>query len=89
MTNLCLLSCFSGGSDGKKPALNAEDLGLSPRLGRYSGEGNGNLLQYYCLENSMDRGAWGATVHGGHKESDTAERPAHTLWQNVLLCFAC
>ena len=47
-----------------------EILGLIPGLGRFPGEGNGNLLQYSCLENSMDRGAWWATVHGGHKESD-------------------
>ena len=37
----------------------------------FPGEGNGNLLQYSCLENPMDGGAWRATVHGGHKESDT------------------
>ena len=47
-----------------------EILGLIPGSGRFPGEGNGNLLQYSCLENSMDRGAWWATVHGGHKESD-------------------
>ena len=40
------------------------DVGLIPGLGRYPGEGNGNPLQYSCLENSMDRGAWQATVHG-------------------------
>ena len=42
----------------------ARDVGLIPGLGRYPGEGNGNPLQYSCLENSMDRGAWQATVHG-------------------------
>ena len=41
-----------------------EILGLIPRSGIFPGEGNGNLLQYSCLENSMDRGAWWATVHG-------------------------
>ena len=41
---------------------------------RSSGEGNGNPLQDSCWENSMDRGAWWATLHGGHKESDTTER---------------
>ena len=40
------------------------DSGLMPRMGRSPGEGNGNMLQYSCLENSMDRGAWPATVHG-------------------------
>ena len=53
---------FSGGSDGKASVYNAGDLGSSPGLGRSPGEGNGNPLQYYCLENPMDRGAWEATV---------------------------
>ena len=47
-----------------------EILGLIPGSGRFPGEGNGNLLQYSCLENSMDTGAWWATVHGV-TESDT------------------
>ena len=55
---------FPSGADDKESAGNAGDLGSIPRLGRSSGEGNGNPLQYSCLENSMDRGAWGATVHG-------------------------
>ena len=42
-------------------------------LGRFPGKGNGYPLQYSCLENPMDRGAWRATVHGGHKESDMTE----------------
>ena len=45
-------------------ACNAGDPGLIPGSGRSSGEGNGNPLQYSCLENPMDRGAWQATVHG-------------------------
>ena len=53
---------FSGGSDGKESACNEGELGLIPVLGRSSGEGNGNPLQYCCLENPMDRGAWWATV---------------------------
>ena len=52
------------GLDGKESACNSGDLDLIPGLGRSSGEGNGYLLQYSCLENSMDRGAWQATVHG-------------------------
>ena len=51
----------------KNPAANvgdARDAGLIPELGRYPGVGNGNPLQYSCLKNSMDRGAWQATVHG-------------------------
>ena len=47
-----------GGSDGKESACNAGDLGSVPGLGRSPGEGNGNQLQYSCLENPMDRGAW-------------------------------
>ena len=51
-------------SDGKEFACNAGDLGLIPGLGRSPGEGNGNLLQYSCLENPMDREAWRPTVCG-------------------------
>ena len=64
---------FPSGSDGKESACNAGDTGLICWSGRYSGEGNGNLLQYSCLENSMDRGAWRATVRGvakRHRLSD-------------------
>ena len=49
---------------GKESACNAGDLGSIPGLGRSSGEGNGNPLQYSCLENTMDRGAWKVTVQG-------------------------
>ena len=55
---------FPGGSDGKESACNAGDLGPIPGLERSPGEENGNPLQYSCLENPMDRGAWRATVHG-------------------------
>ena len=51
-------------SDGKESICNAGDLGLIPRMGRSPGEGNGNPLQYSCLENPKDRGAWQATVPG-------------------------
>ena len=51
------------GSVGKASAYNAGDPGSIPGLGRSSGEGNGNPLQYSCLENPMDREAWQATVH--------------------------
>ena len=61
---------FPGGSDGKEASCNAIDLGLIPRLGRSSGEGNGNPLQYSCLENPMDRGAWWAMVHEALKTRD-------------------
>ena len=49
---------FPGSSDGKASACNAGDLGSIRGSGRSHGEGNGNPLQYSCLENSMDRGAW-------------------------------
>ena len=49
---------FPGGSDGKASVYNSGDPGSIPRSGRSPGEGNGNPLQYYCLENPMDRGAW-------------------------------
>ena len=58
---------FPGGSVGKESACNAGDLGLIPGLGRFPGEGKGYPLQYSCLENPMDRGAWWATVHGVSK----------------------
>ena len=54
----------TGGSDGKASVYNVGDPGSIPGLGRSPGEGNGNPLQYSCLENSMDGGAWWATVHG-------------------------
>ena len=55
---------FPGGSDGKESSCNAGDLGLIPGLGGSPGEGNGEPFQYSCLENSMDRVAWWAIVHG-------------------------
>ena len=51
----------------KNPPDNAGDVGSIPGSGRYPGEGNGKLLQYSCLGNTMDRGAWWATVYGGEK----------------------
>ena len=62
MDSRCLLLGFPGGSDGKESARNAGDLGSSPGSGRSPREGSGYPLQYSCLENSMDRGAWQATV---------------------------
>ena len=53
-----LMAYFPGGSEGKASACNAGDPGSIPGLGRSPGEGNGNPLQYSCLENPMDRGAW-------------------------------
>ena len=59
-----LYSLFPGGSDSKASAYNAGDPVSIPGLGRSFGEGNGNPLQYSCLENPMDGGTWLATVHG-------------------------
>ena len=70
------------GSDGKESGCNAGDPGLISGSRRSPGEGNGNPLQYSCLENPMDRGAWRATVHGitrvGHDL--VTKPPPGTLW---------
>ena len=58
---------FPGPTVVKNPPANAKDTGSSLGSGRSTGGGNGNLLHYSCLENSMDRGAWWAAIHGGHK----------------------
>ena len=63
---------FPGGSDGKESACNAGDPGLIPGSGRSPGERNGNPIQYYCLESSMDRGDW--RIPWGCKELDMTER---------------
>jgi len=62
---------FPDGSVVKNLPANAGDAGSIPGLARSPGGGNGNPLQYSCLENPMDRGAWWAIVHGVSKESDT------------------
>ena len=62
----------------KNPPANAGDLDLISGSRRSPGEGNGNPLQYYCLENPMDGGAWQATVHGVAEESDTTQH-AHAI----------
>ena len=71
---------FPAGSDNKKSPCNAGDTGLIPGLERSPGEENGNSLQHSCLKNSMDRGAWRATVHGVTK-SRTWLSKQHTLTQ--------
>ena len=71
---------FPGGSDGKASACCVGDPGSIPGLGRSSGEGNGNPLQYSCLENPMDQGAWWAMVHRVSKSRTQLTRlsTAHT-----------
>ena len=68
---------FPARSVVKNVPANAGDVGLIPGLGRFPEEGNGNLLQYSCMENFMEKGGWRATVHGV-KESDMTKRLTHT-----------
>jgi len=72
---------FPHSSVGKESACNARDLGLIPGSGRSPGKGNGSSLQYSCLENPMDRGAWQAIVHGvarvGH---DLVTKPLNSFY---------
>ena len=84
-----------GSSDSKESACSAGDLGSIRGLGRSSGEGNGTPLQYSCLENPMDRGAWRAEVHGVSKSWTWLTDLTHTLsiqlwfWVVSLQCFNC
>ena len=73
------LNCFAV---VKYPPVNAEDMGVG--LGRSPGIGNGNPLQYSCLDNSKDRGAWWATVHGVVKSSTQLSTHTHTRGRNSL-----
>ena len=75
---------FPGGSEVKAPACNAGDLGLIPGSGRSPGEGNGNPLQYSCLENPMDRGAWWAIVHRVTKSRTRLSDFTFTLFRNYF-----
>ena len=72
---------FPGGSDGKESTCNAGDLNSIPGLGRSHREGNGNPLQYSCLEKSTDRRAWRVTVHGVRKSQTRLSM--HALLRNV------
>ena len=75
---------FPGGLDGKESACNAGDPGSIPGLGRSPGEGNGNPVQYSCLENPVNKGAWQATVHQlqtvGHSLATNTHTHTHILW---------
>ena len=83
----CYICMHPGGSEVKASAYNAGDLGSIPGLGRSPGEGNGNPLQYSCLENPMDGGAWWATVHGIAKSQTRPSdfTPLHSLEKKILL----
>ena len=81
--NACLYMGFPGGSAVKNPPANVGNPGSTPGSGRSPGEGNGNLLQYSCLGNPMDRRAWRATVHG----SQTVEHDLVTKKQQQHACI--
>ena len=79
----------------KNPPAKAGDTGLIPGSGRFPGEGNGNPLQYSCLGNLMDRGAWGATVLGVTKELDMTWQPnnnntvvLHLFFKDTSILFS-
>ena len=76
--------CFPGGSEVKASACNVGDLDLIPGLGRSPGEGNGNPLQYSCLENPMDGGAWWAIVHGVAKNWTRQSNFTFTFFYDLL-----
>ena len=76
---------FPGGSEIKASACNAGDLGLIPGSGRSPGEGNGNPIQYSCLENPMDGGAWWATLVHGVAKSRT-QLSDFTLHYTLYYC---
>ena len=83
---------FSGGSDGKESTCNAGDVrdsGSIPELGTSSGGGHGNSLQYSCLENPMDRGAWQATVHGVPKSRTQLTNTSEMINRSNLSLNAC
>ena len=76
---------FSRGSVVENPPASAKDVGSIPGLGRSPGEGNGNPLQYSYLENSMDRGAWWATVHMVAESDMTGQAHATPLQYDLIL----
>ena len=81
---------FPGVSEVKESACNVGDLGSIPGLGRSPGEGNGNPLQYSCLENPMDRGAWWATVHGVTKSrTRLSDFASLSLPSGLLIILDC
>ena len=79
---------FPGGSVAKNPPANAGDEGSIPGLGRSPGEANGYPLQYSCLGNPLDRGAWQATVHGGHRVGhDFVIKQQYATTQRGLIAY--
>ena len=87
--NIYVCGGFPGGSVGKEPVCNAGvtgDAGLIPGLGRFPGGGRGNPLQYSCLEQPMDRGAWQASAHGA-ENSWTAEAIEHACMHACIYMY--
>ena len=79
---------FPHNSVGKESAYNVGELGSIPGSGRSPGEGNGNPLQYSCLENPMDRGAWQATVHGvARVRHDLVTKERELILQSLFSFF--
>ena len=87
---ILLGTCFPGSSDSKASACNAGDPGLIPGLGRSPGDGNGNPLQYSCLEDPMDGGAWWATIHGVTKSRTRQQLHFHfhAFYERYLVLLA-
>ena len=80
---------FPGGAEVKASACNVGDLGSTPGSGRFPGEGNGNPLQYSCLENPMDRGAWWATVHGSQSRTRLSDFTFTFFSWNINTVICC
>ena len=87
-TSILLFQDFPGGSEGKASVYNEGDPGSIPGSGWSPGEGNGNPLQYSCLENPMDGGIWSATVHGVGKSWTWLSDFTHSL-THAIFCFFC
>ena len=83
----CNVLSFPCSSGVKNPPANAGDVGSIPGSGRFPGEGNGNPLQYSCLENSMDRGAWWTTVHAVAKSQTWLSTHTVTQWYSCQQSF--
>ena len=83
------LYCFPGGSVVKNPPANTGDTGLIPGQGRSSGEGNGNPLQYSCLGNPMDRGAWCAAVYGVTRVGHNWVTKQHSVVRACVRACVC
>ena len=82
------MGCFPGGANGKESSCQSrrhKDVGSIPGLGTFPGGGHDNPLQYSCLENPMDRGAWRATIHRVAKSQDMIERVNNNQCQGQTL----